>query len=75
MLQKVREREKDNIGKERDGVRRLKQNIQQQESKYQQLADKYFNTRKQLKKDFQDTKAENSKLSSTVTSLEQKVNE
>jgi len=39
------------------------------------LAEKYFTTRKNLKDEHKETKAEHDKLQATVTSLEQKVNE
>lgn len=48
----MQDREKESLNKEREITNKLKQNLNSQQNSYQQLADKYFNTRKQLKKDF-----------------------
>jgi hypothetical protein len=54
---------------------KLKEDLKKQEKKHKDLAEKYFTTRKNLKDEHKETKAEHEKLKATVASLEQKVNE
>ncbi len=75
IIKDVKRDEEKQLNDERDVLNDLKKQVSKQQKRHQELAQKYFDARKKIKNQHEQTLSENSRLKQTVKQLQLRVSE